>query len=575
MQLEGRVGVQLLDILPLSSFVGFEAQRLARPKVIWQNGDPRCKIELDSYAFCIPLGDDPPCAYSNEKRQFYAERYGGAGVVRNGGGARCGIQGTVQIKGIGRNPLAGSEAEFWHSYGGESVAGGIRDAIWGEICNEALPYGAARIFGIIDTGTTVPLFSATEGPISRTCRGLTIRESLLRPSHYIRSLYFWKGDEQSAGMVSDAVRTRMAVQTIAVPLQKMTGMSSPLLSASLINAGLQEMFRRFAVQAAAAQAKKIVHGAITASNISFDGKWLDFGTASTVADFGRIMVTKGPDALSHEPTAAIANDLVYYLRKYSCQPARNIIDAPALMNAYRAHFQRRSEIEFFKLTGMPETARVLLPHLAHTLSACIAEILSHAPGEPFHIYHRREVDGPVMPFKMGGYHLNTILVCAVFSESAAGLDQALREHLDNQVLREKFSESYWAIRNAYLAAKRGRDRAAKEVFICLNGLRLNSALPELYRPTLDAAIDDMVLNMVEPDTFIEHYLQIGRTYLCDVCAFGIDLSAWSQGRLLLSDEDGFLFNNVSIPLLQGLAHISDTVLAAPHRKHLEKICSAQ
>ncbi|TLV05008.1 mchC domain protein [Klebsiella indica] len=48
---------------------------------------------------CVPL-------LTNEKI-FYAERYGGGAISRNGGGARCGFDGRWQVKGISANALVG------------------------------------------------------------------------------------------------------------------------------------------------------------------------------------------------------------------------------------------------------------------------------------------------------------------------------------------------------------------------------------------------------------------------------------------------------------------------------------
>ena len=37
----------------------------------------------------------------NDEKVFFAERYGGGAISRNGGGARCGFDGRWQVKGIG------------------------------------------------------------------------------------------------------------------------------------------------------------------------------------------------------------------------------------------------------------------------------------------------------------------------------------------------------------------------------------------------------------------------------------------------------------------------------------------
>ncbi|CAI0749927.1 Uncharacterised protein [Serratia proteamaculans] len=81
---------------------------------------------------CTPL--------SNDEKVFFAERYGGGAISRNGGGARCGFDGRWQVKGIGANALVGQGAK--HVDGELTMTGAVLEALWGNVMAKQLPYGA-------------------------------------------------------------------------------------------------------------------------------------------------------------------------------------------------------------------------------------------------------------------------------------------------------------------------------------------------------------------------------------------------------------------------------------------------
>ncbi len=78
-------------------------------------------------------------------------------IATNDGGARCGLDGLLQIKGIEKNPVAGIGEDFFHTYGGASLNEAIVEALWDEIFHQVLPHGSIRVRALITTGTRVPL----------------------------------------------------------------------------------------------------------------------------------------------------------------------------------------------------------------------------------------------------------------------------------------------------------------------------------------------------------------------------------------------------------------------------------
>ena len=180
--------LSLVGTLPPECFVPFYANKARLPTIIWRNPELP-GLSLEHHAYFAPLADDELGSYETTTRSFLGERYGGDGLGANGGGVRCGLAGGVQVKGIGKNALAGSGTNFFHAYGGATLNEAILEAIWGEVCHLALPFGGVRALGILGTGTRVPLRYPKAGEDTTTARALLVRESPLRPAHYMRAIF--------------------------------------------------------------------------------------------------------------------------------------------------------------------------------------------------------------------------------------------------------------------------------------------------------------------------------------------------------------------------------------------------
>ncbi|HAI2223197.1 TPA: MchC protein, partial [Escherichia coli] len=83
------------------NLVPFTARQI-KSSLIWCAEDVRNPGELQNACSYIIDPDSTASA-----KVFHAERYGGSGIQRNGGGARCGFDGNYQVKRIGSNPLVG------------------------------------------------------------------------------------------------------------------------------------------------------------------------------------------------------------------------------------------------------------------------------------------------------------------------------------------------------------------------------------------------------------------------------------------------------------------------------------
>lgn len=515
--------MDILSILPGSSFVPFSVSRLANPNVAWENREEDCSVDVMEHAFCAPIEDEPASAFSAESREYFAERYGGRGVGPNGGGARCGTRGLVQIKGIGKAPLVGGKSHgAEHSYGGASLQEAVREALWGEICHIALPFGAVRSFGIIKTGTDVRNFGFRDS-IVMTPRALVLREPALRPAHFMRAPYFVP---QVLSDISDVERTRAAIAILPSVLWdcfRCGGASSG--GAAGVADCLMELSRRFAWQQAAAQAKRLIHGALSSTNIALDGRWLDFGTIGMASDYGRAVVSVQPDAwLQFTALLDPLQELIFHLRKYLPTGASDLPTAKDVVQSYLGTLAVRLRYEFVKLIGIPETALPQLPPaLIERFAVCVQRIIAGGNRYTFDLYERRR------PAKSGRFHLNTLLRIAALTDSIERTELDLMGLMPDEPLRQEFVESYWALRLAYIQARNGSEHTGA-THLTLNAIRVNTIIDELCRPVLDDRIERLVADGQSIMNFIASLVRKVRTFLAEPKYGVVDIDAFYEGN---------------------------------------------
>lgn len=242
------MNLRSVDVLPDESLIGFPVERIVEARSIWKSRSwPTRHSPLDFAVIAPSLGKGVPGTMT-----AVGERYGGAGVGSNGGGVRCGIFESLQIKGIGRNPLAGVSTDYWHKHGAASLQDCVKEAIWSEVLDAALPYGAVRSLAIIDTRQTFDAEIEETKEIVQVPRGLLIREPALRPAHFMRAGFIDLGRGRSDQLV-DVSRTKSA-------LARFKHLSIIVNSVDDTPASvMEEVFRRAAWQLARARAIRIVH----------------------------------------------------------------------------------------------------------------------------------------------------------------------------------------------------------------------------------------------------------------------------------------------------------------------------
>ncbi|GHD64291.1 protein adenylyltransferase SelO family protein [Jeongeupia chitinilytica] len=376
--------VYLDNELPVESFVPFTARRFKNARLVWVNrallrdygvdvGSASLEelepILLDAFAYGVPSDDDDLEHYGPEEKQFLGERYGATTEAANGGGVRCGLNGRFQIKGIGKNPLAATNVDHWHTYGGATLDEGVLEALWGELANQELPHGAVRLLALIATGKQVESnYGHADGIAVPAASALMIREANLRPAHYERATFYRPEEASRPLLAPDYVRVEKAAQRIHLAL--------PNQGTDSVHSQLAQLFERIARQMASARSLRLVHGAITSSNIAIDGRYIDFGTMTALPDYTNHAVARGfppfwDDQL--QITDLIAQ-LHFFLQKY--RPDLAPASRADSQKIFRETLQEEQALAFLRVAGVPRTVLALLArHAGEALFDAIRNIL--------------------------------------------------------------------------------------------------------------------------------------------------------------------------------------------------------
>lgn len=203
----------------------------------------------------------------------FAERYGGGGLGTNGGGARCGNIENFQIKGIGRNNLAGISDDHWHGYGGLNLVDAIYETINSTVLGRVMPAGTVQIHGLIILGEDTAILPGLNHEDLQQRRGfgaLLVRDACIRPAHFLKNPGFESGDYHAENFLSDEERVDCANKIF---LKKFSNINDFIKT-------LGYYISNYASQFAFARAARIFHGSISPSNICLDGRWLDLTNAS-------------------------------------------------------------------------------------------------------------------------------------------------------------------------------------------------------------------------------------------------------------------------------------------------------
>lgn len=282
--------------------VSMSLSALPNARLLWINAraarqDPSFdKFSGDVFAYgqylvaqCAYALPQAPVAES-ERVTAFADRYGGMGIGSNGGSGRAASVNGYYVKGIGPTPLIGKTTNPAHSTGHCTLEECVREAVLSECVDAEFPWGAVPVLAIIGIGVSVPMAPepgiGLDNPAGMMELGLLIRPNFLRPAHFDRALGFLS-DMPKQGF-QDSLRVKAMIESG----RRIWG------DQGLLNMFMQ-LHARWADQLAYGYAHRFCHGAPSPSNVTLDGRLLDFG-AATLPTWAKVHTALGGPVTGQE-----------------------------------------------------------------------------------------------------------------------------------------------------------------------------------------------------------------------------------------------------------------------------------
>lgn len=195
---------------------------------------------------------------------LYADKYGGEGVNPALGAGRAGFlpQGNLYVKGLGFTPLFrhNDRDDFVHSHGGVHLEDCLSEAVFAEVAHNLFTLGSNRIVAIIDQGKHVTEPSGKQRHIALAIRAGT----QLRPGHLLARQA--RGGRSPVEMFISITRAT----------NQLAGAAVPDVSATMLR-----VIDDHAQTAAELFRWRMIHGALSPSNMDISGAMLDLPTQST------------------------------------------------------------------------------------------------------------------------------------------------------------------------------------------------------------------------------------------------------------------------------------------------------
>ena len=268
----------IIDTLGPLSFAEFQAYRFPGT-VLWCNFDLLRELGFDvppsneltpelnqallaAFSLRAVNGDD---LNGHELLTLYADKYGGEGVSPALGAGRAGFlsHGNFYVKGLGFTPLFrhNDADDFVHSHGGVHLEDCLSEAVFGEVTHNLFALGSNRIVAIIDQGKHV-----TEPSGRRRHIALAVRAGAqLRPGH----------------LLAKRARGSRSPLEMFISITRASGQLVTASGVPDVNATMLRVIDDHAQTAADSFRWRMIHGALSPSNMDISGAMLDLPTQST------------------------------------------------------------------------------------------------------------------------------------------------------------------------------------------------------------------------------------------------------------------------------------------------------
>jgi len=275
---------------------------------------------------------------NNERVTIFADKYGGDGVAPALGAGRAGFMpyGNLYVKGLGFTPLFkhNDPDDFAHSHGEVHMNDCLSEAVFGEVNENLFTRGSARVLAVIDQGRSV---TAPSGLVIPVC--LLIRAGAqLRPGHLVGS-HLSRGRSR----LENFLRMTRANGQLVTRRDPKTRRRLPDVRATMLR-----IIDDHAMTAAESFRWRMIHGAVTPSNMDLSGAMLDLPTQSAqprTASICSIGWGRSIFGIEHKERAAALVSMYRALRRHTSAEERarlsvGWINIAAEMDAaYRRHLE--------------------------------------------------------------------------------------------------------------------------------------------------------------------------------------------------------------------------------------------
>lgn len=256
--------------------IPFKTYKIKKSICLWYSCDIKNWIDDNNHKVCLehlasvalPNKFFEDIEITGDATYLYAEQYGGEGVGLNGGGVRCGNaeNGRLQLKGIGISPVVGYHDNLYNSYGAYPLYEAITEATNHQIYDAILPVRTVGYLAILGIGTSKYFVTAEEKStiqFGETKLAIGVRECTTRIGHFIKSKDYQPHPDFLDHVVPDNDRVKIANSEL---FKSVDGDLSTLATNYLRNTAKQFAFCLI---------NRIAHGALTPSNITLGGTFID------------------------------------------------------------------------------------------------------------------------------------------------------------------------------------------------------------------------------------------------------------------------------------------------------------
>ncbi len=368
---------ELRSVLGPKGMVPVEAVPREQGRVVWFNwalaeqlglelpSDRRMTPEFEAKLLAqlnleiLPAGED---SRGRPVVTGWADFYGGSGLGHNRGSGRAAFFGDLNAKGIGAvREMLSDLTPYDHRHGGMSLTEGAVEAILGEVNQNLFSRGSTRVLAVLDRGDHI---TWSDGGVER--RGLAFRHGKqVRPAHLMAGPN--KGQEldillRALEQAGDLVRTPRGQIDLAASMERLAEAHARVAA---------EQYRY-----------RILHGALSPSNMEVDATFLDLGTQTAQPRTAPVRV------LEYSPSREYSFDseksrrvdhlnAMYTLARTGLRGRADVVDRMStnLGRHFLLAYERELQVQLAGAAGLsPDVARALDGKLASRFSRALTAI---------------------------------------------------------------------------------------------------------------------------------------------------------------------------------------------------------